>query len=138
MAMKQELEFGLDNFGKQKKLSLENTIAKMVLNLFLLKPGQLPSLPHVGMDIQQYLYRTIEDIDVDELKRNIVSQCETLSTYVDISSVRVLLFPYQDNALLYIIIPLLIENDTLMIGFKKDNKTSRVTFNYKITDEEMI
>ena len=57
--IKPEVTFGLDNFGKQKTLSLSETIGQLVLDILLLKPGQLPSLPHIGMNIKQFRSYTI-------------------------------------------------------------------------------
>ena len=141
MAIKHEIVFGVDNFGKQKELSEAETIAQMLLNLFLMRPGQLPSLPHIGMDIRKFLYKFEEDINTDQIRDEIVSQCSALLPYISVQQIQVLLVPFNNETILYILIPLtiLVDNGgTLIYGFKKSNTSSAVSFNYKIADEQII
>ena len=129
--------FGIDSFGKQKSLTQAKTVAQMVINLLLMRPGQMPSLPHLGINIKQYLYKFEEDIDVGIIKNAISSQCSALLPYIDLPNLQVLLVPYENESILFIYMPLtiLVENETLVIGFKRNNKTSEVTFNYKLQSE---
>ena len=64
--IKHELTFGIDNFGKQNMLSKSESVAQVLINLLFMRPGQMPSLPHLGINIKQYLYKFEEDIDVTE------------------------------------------------------------------------
>lgn len=134
--IKNELNFGLDNFGKQKSLTQAQTIGQMLVNLLLMKPGQMPSLPHIGIDIKQYLYKFEEDIDVSYIKSQISKQCSALLPYIDLSSMQLFLFPHETESILFIYVPLsvIVEDDVLVIGFKRDNSSNEVTFNYKISN----
>lgn len=141
MAIKHELVFGVDNFGKQKELSDAETVAQMLLNLFLMRPGQLPSLPHIGIDIRKFLYKFEEDINTDQLRDDIVSQCSALLPYISIQQMQILLVPFNNETILYILVPLTIVVDgggTLIYGFKKSDGSSAVSFNYKVADEQII
>ena len=139
--IKSELNFGIDNFGKQSKMTQAQTIAQMIINLFLLKPGQLPSLPHIGMNIRQYMYKFKEDIDVSYIKNQIATQCPDILPYVDMSNMQLILLPYENESILYLFLPLSVsiaENSAISIGFKKNNASNVVTFNYKINNNVNI
>ena len=135
--IKSELNFGLDNFGKQAMMTQAQTIAQMIVNLCLLRPGQLPSLPHIGINIRQYMYRFEEDIDVSVIKDQISKQCVDILPYIDVSNMQMILFPYKNESILYLFIPLSVEvadNTAISIGFKKSNTNKEITFNYKINN----
>ena len=136
--IKPEVTFGLDNFGKQKTLSLSETIGQLVLDILLLKPGQLPSLPHIGMNIKQYIYKFQEDIDPEYIKSQLQTQCRDLSMYIDTQSFQIVVFPLDTESILFISVKLTSIVDEvpkdLLIGFKKVKNSEKVTFNYKITD----
>ena len=135
--VKPELKFGLDNFGKQSTLTQAQTIAQMLVNLFLMRPGQLPSLPHIGINIRKYMYKFEDEIDVSYIKSQISLQCPDLLQYIDIANMQLLLFPYKTESILYLFVPLSItvaENTALSIGFKKNNSTNEITFNYKVNN----
>ena len=134
--IKHELDFGINNFGKQKMMTEAQSVAQVLINLLLMRPGQLPSLPHIGINIQKYLYKFKEDIDISRIKNDISYQCSALLPYINLSAMQLILVPYESETLLYLYIPLSVKlnEDVLLIGFKRDNSSNKVTFNYKITD----
>lgn len=135
--IKPELNFGINNFGKQSTMTQAQTIAQMLINLFLMRPGQLPSLPHIGINIRQYMYKFEEDIDVAYIRSQISEQCADILPYIDISAMQLILFPYKNESILYLFVPLSVlieENAALSIGFKKNNSSNEITFNYKINN----
>lgn len=137
MAIKPEPLFGLDNFGKPKTLTVAETVAQMVLNILLLKPGQLPSLPHIGIDIKKYLYKFEEDIDPEHLKSQLIYQCNSLNGYIDLNNIDIILLPVKNESILFISIPLIIskeEDKDILIAFKYKKTGKEVTFNYKIAN----
>ena len=135
--IKSEIDFGLDNFGKQKLLSQSETIAQLILNILLMRPGQMPSMPHIGIDIRKYLYKFEEDIDSEALKREINYQCSILIPYLDLSGLKLMVVDYHGEGVLMIIIPISItgSEETLLIGFKKDNANGEIVFNYQFEDK---
>jgi len=135
--IKSELDFGLDNFGKQKILSQSETIAQLILNILLMRPGQMPSMPHIGIDIRKYLYKFEEDIDSEALKKEINYQCSLLIPYLDLTGLRLMVVDYHGEGVLMLIIPLSIssQNETLLIGFKKDSNSGEIVFNYQFEDK---
>lgn len=135
--IKSELNFGLDNFGKQATMTQAQTIAQMLINLFLMRPGQIPSLPHLGIDIRQYLYKFDNEIDISDIKNQISSQCPDLMQYIDLANMQLILFPYKNESIIYLFVPLSVEvakNTAISIGFKKTNASNEITFNYQINN----
>ena len=76
-----DASFELDGFGKPKIFSEVELIKNVVLFVLFSKPGQYPSLPNIGLDIQNLLYSFYDEIDNSELKNKIISQCNALGTY---------------------------------------------------------
>ena len=130
--LKKELDFGLNNFGKQTVLSEEDTIAQLILNILFMRPGQMPSMPHIGINIRQYLYSFEENIDVELLKNKISSQCSTIIPYIDIDNLKVFVVDYRGESILMIIMPIFISlgATNLMIGMKS-SEDNGIVFNYQ-------
>lgn len=78
----QDVDFYMDEFGKPTTYSEKESIAKMIMNLLLLKPGNLPSEPFMGVDIRKYLYMREDEIDVNDLKNSIYNSCHALLPYI--------------------------------------------------------
>ena len=135
--IKRELKFGLDDFGKQTMLTQGESIAQMLVNLFLMRPGQIPSLPHIGMNIRQYMYRFENEIDISNIKTQISIQCPDILQYIDLDNIQLISTPYKNDYVLYLLIPLSVkvaENSAISIGFKRSSSNNEITFNYKINN----
>lgn len=78
-----DTSFALDDFGKPKIRSEVELIKNVVLFILFSKPGQYPSLPNIGLDIQSLLYSFYDEIDNNDLKDKIVNQCSALGMHFD-------------------------------------------------------
>lgn len=135
MAFQSEVEYGLDNFGKAKVLNTSESVATVLLHLLFLRPGQLPSQPHIGIDISKYLYQFEEDISVDQLRNEITAQAPYMLQYIDTGKMQMFVHGEGEESYLYIFIPLLIDpSQAVAIGFKKSKRSNIVTFNYSVTE----
>jgi hypothetical protein len=76
--MKHEMTLSLNNFQKQELLDLNHSIARIILNIFLLRRGNIPGLPHIGVNIREYLYKSPEEFDSQNLKNLALAQCSEL------------------------------------------------------------
>lgn len=133
--LKYEVDFGFDNFSKPKILSKKDTIAQLIKNLLFLAPGQLPSLPHIGINISKYIYKLTDSIDIDALKEDIGNQCSALLPYIEIRNVSVQVINYNNQDVMMIVIPVNIEgeDETLLMGIKK-NSSGRIIFKYEFEE----
>ena len=130
---KKELLFTLNDFQQQQVIDSNNSIAQIILNLFFMPKGSLPSLPHIGIDIKQYLYKLEDQVDVEGLKNEIYTQCPALLPFISMGDVKVFVAEYKGQGILMVAIPLLVDNSTILLGFTKNN-SGDILFNYKIED----
>ncbi len=138
--IKREVDFGNDNFGKPKVLSQQESVAQVLINLLFLKPGQMPSLPHIGINIKKYLYQFDEKINTEAIKRQIINQCNTLYPYIDTSGLIVTVVKAMNDPVFVIVLPFSIADDgrDLVIVIKRDVSLGTITFNYEFQGKEII
>lgn len=128
---KVEPNFGLDNFGRAKYANETEAIANAVLNLLFGKPGFFPSMPNLGINIQEILYSFWDDVDTSALKARIAEQCSEFADYINSGSLDVQKTMYNNQPLLLIVLPTKVIDgkETLSIGITKD-KNGNTTYNY--------
>lgn len=132
-----EVGFGTDNFGKPKILSIQDSIAQIILNILLMRPGNIPSLPHVGINIKKYLYALEEDIDVLELKNEIYNQCTELLPVLISDDIRFYINRMDGKDVLILFLPVYIDSSSnsnndegIMFAFTKEGAEG-ITYAYK-------
>ena len=69
--MPREVTFGINKYKKAVMLNTKETIAQTVINALLMVPGNLISNPLVGVNIMQYLYHKLEDIDTNKIMNDL-------------------------------------------------------------------
>lgn len=135
MPIRNEVSWGSDDFNKPVELSRKDSIAQIVLNLFLLRPGNYPSMPHIGLNIRQYMYQQVTDVIQEEIKQNIVDQCSEIISDVKVADIRVVNVPDKEGqGVLIILIPLEIEDskdNVLVYGFQVDTAKQQLLYNYQ-------
>ncbi len=130
-----EVDFGVDNFQKPKVLSIKDSIAQLIMNMFLMRPGNMPSLPNVGVDIRKYLYKTENQLDLSELKKKIFDDCSQLLSFVSIGDIQTVIIQHEGQDLLLIHIPLIGLDDgdeSLIMGFQQEqNGSLRIKYQFE-------
>lgn len=129
--IKSEVGFGKDNFGKPKQYNIRDSISLLILNILLMKPGNMPSLPYIGVDVKSYLYKNEDEIDPEELKQKIYSQCHEMFIYLVSSDIRIFITSEQGSNILLIYLPIQIDNqnDAILYSFQND-VNGNVEYNY--------
>ena len=102
---KVEPNFGLDDFGRAKYLNETEALANSILNLLFGKPGFFPSMPDLGINIQSILYSFWDEVNVDQLKAEIVTQCQSFSQYIKTGELDVIKTYNNSQPLLLIVLP---------------------------------
>lgn len=133
MAELREPLFGVNNFNEPKIITGNNVLAMTILLILFGKPGCYPSLPSLGMYIQQYLYSMYDEINVDAIKATLVTQCSMLSNAINTDVIEVFKTINNGNPLLVIKIPIVSssDTDTLVLGVTTNDNDS-VVYNYEI------
>ena len=119
-----EVDFGTDDFNRPKVLSLKESYSRLLLNILILKPGNLPSLPHIGINIKQYLYRLESEIDIAELKDKIYEQCNELLPLIMSVDMRIFITKQdnQDILVLYFPISIDMQQEAILYAFIQNEK----------------
>lgn len=74
-----DFAFGTDTMGRPKVLSSFQIGVNAVLTLLFMKPGQFPSIPDLGIDIDSYLHEYSDDPNIPiEIQNKLVEQCNRL------------------------------------------------------------
>ena len=135
MNIKKEVGFALNSFKKVDVKSDRETIAQILQNILFLRPGQIPSMPFIGVDIGNYLNPMIDNGEMNDLSERIALQCTELLPYLDFSGISVNSINYQGVQHILIIIPITINStkETIMLGVHKDTN-GRVIFKYEFED----
>lgn len=118
MSIGKELGLDIDDFDQQKVYNDKDTIARLMLNILFMKPGHLPNLPHIGIDISQYLFKQEGEFDPNELKNNIALQCSEFIPYMLTGEITITFSEHKGIQFLLIGIPITIDSteEMLLIG----------------------
>lgn len=107
--------FGVDSFNNPKVLSEAETIKNNILTLLFMRKGSYPSIPELGIGIQDYLYQFFDDIDTEDLTHKIASQCTEFIPSVSSGSLKVKKTHQRTSngpvPVLLIVVPASIENN---------------------------
>lgn len=77
----------VDEFHKPKVISTFEMCCNAIVTLLMMKPGQYPSIPELGIDIEQYLFEYSDDKSIPvKVKNQIMDQCNRLElTGIDVN-----------------------------------------------------
>ena len=135
--MAREITFKIDKYKKPVLLNTKESLAQTIINALLMVPGNLPGNPLVGVNVMQYLYRKIDDVDSNKIMEDLrFAIGETLGdTVLDDVSITSVRDPEGDILVVTVRLrmPDTREDDSLVVLLKK--KDDRVHFNYKFMSE---
>ena len=132
-------QFGIDSYNRAKILSETQTIVYNLLTILFGKPGFYPSIPQLGMDIQQYLYMFDDEFDTNYIKSQLASQCRDFIDVIKDGSFDVIKSTYNDQPLLIFVIPAIITNveTNLFLGITVTN-SGDYRFNFTFDEVQYI
>ena len=93
-----ELDLALDGFGQQKYLTEAQSSARQIVQLLLMRPGDMPSIPDAGINISRVLrFKDMDVITGSSLKENISEPIRKYCPSIDLSEVTVYSTTYQSQ-----------------------------------------
>lgn len=135
MNFKKEIDFGINNIGKANVKTEVKSIADDILHLLVMRPGDIPNMPHLGIDIETYLYELGENIRANDLKDILYNQCNELFGVLALGDVKIFDQTLNDgSSVLVIYIPIIIDNvqeDAAIYAFNK-TKDMEISFKYSL------
>lgn len=70
----------VDSMYKPKVISSFEMIINSIIMLLFMKPGQYPSIPELGIDIESYLHEYSDDKSIPmQIKNKLIEQCNRIS-----------------------------------------------------------
>ena len=132
-------QFGIDSYNRAKILSESQTIVYNILTLLFGKPGFYPSIPQLGMNIQQWLYSFEDDVDTTAIKTQLAAQCKDFVTVIEDGSFDVIKSTYNDQPLLIFVIPTIVINTetNLFLGITL-TESGEYKFNFTFDEVQYI
>ena len=85
---KNEASLEINSFDKPAELSNVAAWSQLLLNLIFLKPGTYPSLPEMGVGIENYQYDFLDDT-ISDLSTKITEQHKTYLPDVPLSGIQI-------------------------------------------------
>lgn len=89
--------FELNEFGEPRIRSEIETVKDILLFILFTKPGQYPSLPALGYDIESKLYSFYDDINEDDIIEAVCAQCESLRDYFNSGVIGLKKYKYKNQ-----------------------------------------
>lgn len=69
----------VDGYNKPKVISTFEMCINVILTLLKMRPGQYPSIPELGIDIEKYLHEYADDPNIpNEIRNKLYDQCNRL------------------------------------------------------------
>lgn len=83
MPLPRDIGIEKDNFQKSKIFNETDSLINYILNILIMKPGNLPGSPELGVDIGKYVNKNMNNnIDPEAIKGLIVENCVDLIPYL--------------------------------------------------------
>lgn len=133
MTIPKDMAFGLDSFQQPKVLNEVESIAQYILNVLMWKPGTLPGLPHIGINIREMLYTFVDDFQPEVLKTKIENQCNELMPNLLTSNIAIAPVEYDGKEFFVLIIPVVVNGESHNISYAFFNDSNnQFTVGYEI------
>ena len=84
-----EPAFGLDSFRKPLVYEDWQVVAQSIIIVLFGRPGFYPSIPQLGVHIQDLMYEKIDDIDTDNLRGILAHQLEVFSDIIQSDDMKI-------------------------------------------------
>lgn len=123
-ANKKELGLSTNVFNKATEYQGKTAWFQLILNLIFLRPGTYPSIPNMGVGIQDYDYEYIDDVK-DNIRNKIEEQISLFLPDVPLASVEVTSVEYEGKTILLIVISL-DDNGQIVTGAVASEITNRL------------
>lgn len=97
-----DVTFELDKFHRPRLRGEAEIVKNVLLYILFSKPGQYPSLPHIGLNISNRLYSFWDEISEIGLRDEIVAQCRALQVYFEAGEIAIRKVKYRGKPSLLI------------------------------------
>lgn len=131
-----ELDFSLNSFNQQKVYTGALAYAHKIKNLLFMRPGDLPSMPDAGINIQSYRFKSMDLLLSGTLKENISNQITKYVTNISTDQIVITATKYENDY--FLVIEIALYETVKIIYAVQQNKGELINFNFKIYDNEPV
>lgn len=129
--------YGVNEFNKTKVLSEIETYVNNILTILFGKPGFYPSIPTLGMDISQYLYKFEDEINVDRIKAILANQCSEFLPLVESGDIDIIKTTYMGRSMLIFQLPVIIDKTQIAVALGVTlNAKGQMVYKFQANDEK--
>ena len=127
-----EVGFGPDAFENPTTHDALKSLGLLIYRIFVMKPGTLPSMPNIGIDIRKYMYRPEGSINKDELRNKIFANCADLLYFMGVGDILIDEVPVNGQLTLVVAIMATISQEeyALLIALRKGLE-NEVTYSFR-------
>lgn len=125
--------FELNQFNQPRIRSEIETTRDILLFILFSKPGQYPSLPMIGLDIERLLHSYYDSIDVHKLQNDIIAQCDMLNIPFSAGNIAIVKTIYNKQPSLLIKV---VGSEVFPKGYMKDTYTNPNNYIIGITFDD--
>lgn len=140
LALPRDVGLGKDHFQKSRIFNETDSLVNYILNILLMKQGNMPSMPHIGVNIGQYVQAHMQTtIDPELIKGLIAENCVDLLPYLSMDEIIVVITRDDLNRdVLLIKLPLVVDGPTqkqkdVYYAFYR-NELNELEFNFLVDD----
>lgn len=128
--------FALNDFKEPLYYNESETIARNILFVLFGKPGFYPTMPTLGMNIQQLLYNFDDEININAIKAKLISQCSAFYSSINDESFDIQKVVKNNKVYILIKIPTILKEkkNILVVGITIGGNKSTV-YNYVYTQD---
>ena len=134
--MANDITFHLDKYGNPEMLDVKTSVAQQIVNALFMVPGNLPSMPTIGVNIKQYLYRYDTDYVSGEIEAKLKEACGTVISGAFIGSVDFSVQKTtQGESVFLVMVRVTFPNeDTKLLGISVKDANEIIKFNFDYAD----
>mgnify|MGYP001123863260 FL=1 len=135
-----EPAFGLDSFRKPLVYEDWQVVAQSIIIVLFGRPGFYPSIPQLGVHIQDLMYEKIDDIDTDNLRGILAHQLEVFSDIIQSDDMKIAIKNTTGgNPVLIIALPIYTGDERSAVAVTiTATEDGGIQYNYEKIDDSLL
>ena len=135
-----EPAFGLDSFRKPLVYEDWQVVAQSIIIVLFGRPGFYPSIPQLGVHIQDIMYEKIDDIDTDNLRGILAHQLEVFSDIIQSDDMKIAIKNTTGgNPVLIIALPIYTGDERSAVAVTiTATEDGGIQYNYEKIDDSLL
>lgn len=135
-----EPAFGLDSFRKPLVYEDWQVVAQSIIIVLFGRPGFYPSIPQLGVHIQDLMYEKIDDIDIDNLRGILAHQLEVFSDIIQSDDMKIAIKNTTGgNPVLIIALPIYTGDERSAVAVTiTATEDGGIQYNYEKIDDSLL